>query len=322
MRKTIRHARTSALPAVAAALALSSTHAFAQEAAPQPQPPPTASEPAPVSVDPAPAPETSPATIEKVTPATPVVTSAPEPKATARPKRTATAVKAATPAPRPAPTRAATRPAPAAVPTAVPTAPTPNEAPSLSAVEPIVDTTAAPAQPAAPAKPAGSDNRVAMELGGGALALLALGAGAYALARRRRREDEVMYEETYESETVAGAEPAPMAQAAPAPRRDPIFDEQPAIVTPAPSAFSWGNEQPCDQPSDDGSDRCPGETWVERAYRGPSPANPSVSLRNRLGRAAFFDKREREVAAGTAEPVETDAGLPEAMVEEQERELA
>ena len=51
-------------------------------------------------------------------------------------------------------------------------------------------------------------------------------------------------------------------------------------------------------------------------------ANPSVSLKVRLRRAAFFDKRERDVAAGTAEPVEPDAGLPETMVEEQERELA
>jgi len=88
------------------------------------------------------------------------------------------------------------------------------------------------------------------------------------------------------------------------------------------SAFGWDNARPCDQPSDDGSDRCPGESWVERAHRGPSPANPSASLKHRLSRAAFFDKREREVAAGKAEPVDPDAGLPEAMVEEQERELA
>jgi hypothetical protein len=47
-------------------------------------------------------------------------------------------------------------------------------------------------------------------------------------------------------------------------------------------------------------------------------------LRARLKRAAFFDKRERDVAAGTAAPVDPDAGLPDAMVEEQEaeRELA
>jgi hypothetical protein len=47
-----------------------------------------------------------------------------------------------------------------------------------------------------------------------------------------------------------------------------------------------------------------------------------VSLKNRLRRAAFFDKRERDVAAGVAEPVEMDAGLPDAMADEQERQLA
>jgi hypothetical protein len=153
--------------------------------------------------------------------------------------------------------------------------------------------------------------------GGGALALIALAAAALAMRRRRRRliqeEEAATYDATYDS-----AEPEVAAE--PLPRHDPIFDHQPATV--APSAFTWGEDQPCDQPSDDGSDRCPGESWVERAYRGPSPANPSVSLRNRLSRAAFFDKREREVAAGTAEPVDPDAGLPEAMVDEQEREPA
>ena len=58
------------------------------------------------------------------------------------------------------------------------------------------------------------------------------------------------------------------------------------------------------------------ETHVDRAMRGPTPDNPSLSLKKRLQRAAFFDKREREVAAGEAEPVDPDAGLPEAMTEE------
>ena len=58
------------------------------------------------------------------------------------------------------------------------------------------------------------------------------------------------------------------------------------------------------------------ETHVERAMRGPTPDNPSLSLKKRLKRAAFFDQREREVAAGEAEPVDPDAGLPEAMIEE------
>ena len=58
------------------------------------------------------------------------------------------------------------------------------------------------------------------------------------------------------------------------------------------------------------------ESHVDRAMRGPTPNNPSLSLKKRLKRAAFFDKREREVAAGTAVPVDSDAGLLEAMAED------
>jgi hypothetical protein len=58
------------------------------------------------------------------------------------------------------------------------------------------------------------------------------------------------------------------------------------------------------------------ESHMDRALLGPTPDNPSLSLKTRLKRAAFFDKREREVAEGTAEPVDPEAGLPEAGVEE------
>jgi len=58
------------------------------------------------------------------------------------------------------------------------------------------------------------------------------------------------------------------------------------------------------------------ESHVDRAMAGPTPDNPSLSLKTRLKRAAFFDKREREVADGDAEPVDPAAGLPEAGVEE------
>jgi len=58
------------------------------------------------------------------------------------------------------------------------------------------------------------------------------------------------------------------------------------------------------------------ESHVDRAMLGPTPENPSLSLKKRLKRAAFFDQREREVAAGDAEPVETDAGLPEQLVDD------
>ena len=58
------------------------------------------------------------------------------------------------------------------------------------------------------------------------------------------------------------------------------------------------------------------ESHVDRAMRGPTPDNPSLSLKKRLQRAAFFDKRDREVAAGMAEAVDPEAGLPEAMTED------
>jgi hypothetical protein len=203
-------------------------------------------------------------------------------------------------------------PAAAAAPVA-PAAP----APSQPAVEPIADTSPTPAQPVqtATAKPSGGGtDKTAMEVGGGALALIAIGAGAMALSRRRRDEDEMIYEDSYEPEAkYVVHEPEPMADAA---------LEQPSLIAPALSAFTWGKPDPATQAEDDGSDRRPGETWVERAYRGPSPANPSVSLKTRLRRAAFFDKRERDVAVGVAEPVDPVAGLPDAMAEDQEREAA
>jgi hypothetical protein len=58
------------------------------------------------------------------------------------------------------------------------------------------------------------------------------------------------------------------------------------------------------------------ESHVDRAMLGPTPDNPSLSLKKRLKRAAFFDQRDREVAAGKAIPVDADAGLPEQMVED------
>lgn len=155
------------------------------------------------------------------------------------------------------------------------------------------------------------------ELGSGAILLLALGAGAIAISRsRRRRREETEWEEWAEAEADDPLFDEPMFQQEPA----TTMEHRPA--TSEASAFGWNKAEPCDQPMDDGSDRCPGETWVERAYRGPSPANPSASLKQRLSRAAFFDKRERDVAAGRAKPIEPDAGLPEAMVEEQQREHA
>ncbi len=64
--------------------------------------------------------------------------------------------------------------------------------------------------------------------------------------------------------------------------------------------------------------RGPEESHVDRAMLGPTPDNPSESLKKRLKRATFFDEREREVEAGKAEPVDPNAGLPEQFVEDVE----
>lgn len=336
MRKTTRYARTSALPAIAAALALSSTPVFAQETPAQPTTATTTTTTTPtdpVSAAPAPVLDTiAPATTDTTVTTT---STAPAAKATtvksrhvataAKPAATHTVAQKTVTRTTHVAVPAAATPTPAAAAPAAPAAP----APSQSAVKPIVDTSAAPPPQAqtATAKPSNGPDKTAMEVGGGALALIAVGAGAWALSRRRRDEDEVVYEDAYEPEAdhvahepemAAAAEDASVAEDMP--RHDPV--EEPNIVAPAASAFAWGKPDPATQAEDDGSDRRPGETWVERAYRGPSPANPSVSLKTRLRRAAFFDKRERDVAAGVAEPVDTDAGLPDAMVDEQEREIA
>ena len=186
------------------------------------------------------------------------------------------------------------------------------------APKPIVDLSASPAlreeasvEPAAKpestqAKPAsGPVDEQMLQFGGGALALLALGAGAFALSRRKKREEAERQEDA-------------SAMAAPEPR-DPLFDEPMFKDEPAaPSVFAWGNRPRFGQQRTGRRT----ESWVERAYRGPTPDNPSLSLRTRLKRAAFFDKREREAAAGRAAPVEADAGLPESMTEPvQERQL-
>ena len=188
---------------------------------------------------------------------------------------------------------------------------------SQSAAAPVVDLTAKPAnQPAAAPRPSARADETLPIASGALVALLALGGAAYAVTRRRRRREEALSDEWVDepaTEHEAAIEPEPIPAAQIEPRHDAIVhDEQPEIA--APSAFAWSATQPTQRQEarDPDDDRLPGETWVQRAYRGPSANNPSVSLKNRLGRAAFFDKRERDVAAGLAEPVDADAGLPDA----------
>jgi len=124
-----------------------------------------------------------------------------------------------------------------------------------------------------------------------ALTLVALIAALVALRRRRKERELAEYEAAH---PVESHEPEPAWHTNPAP-----------VET---SAFAWG--QPAKHKM----------TRVERARIGPTPDNPSLSLKKRLKRAAFFDQRDREMAAGNAVPIEAEAGLPQRVVEH-EREL-
>ncbi|MEP7129946.1 MAG: hypothetical protein ABI770_02330 [Sphingomicrobium sp.] len=307
------------MPAIAAAaLALSSTPVFAQETVQPAQP--VAVEPAPATIElPAPAP-TEPAATTDISSTPETSTSAPATTAKRSVQRTAvrtTRVSAAKPTPITARTTARTvaqTALPASAAAVPPVAVAPAPAPAFS--------TATPAPANTPTvKPVDGTDETLPIAAGGALALLALGGTAVALTRRRRREELADEEPTSYDLTDTMVQPQP----------EPIIHEEQSMIV-APSAFAWGsmpqanearaNESSSNESSNGEDDRRPGESWVERAYRGPSSGNPSASLRNRLKRAAFFDKREREAAAGLAEPVDASAGLPDAMVEEQERELA
>lgn len=312
-----------ATSAIAAALAIS-TPGAAQQVQPVPADPAPATTVAPTTTDvlppltdtaPAAAPaagtaSNAPPSTAETKPATTAAKRASTTSSAAANRRAEAQSLARTLAARKAAAARAASPAPAATP--------PVAAPAVAPAT----AEAAPAPKPAPAQPAGGIDERTLELGGGALALLALGAGAAALIRRRRSDDEEVWtgdEAAYHeqpSEEPLELDEKPVVAAAPAvaPRHDPVPDE-PAFIAPPPSAFAWNAAPRHDsaQAADDADDRLPGESWVERAHRGPSPSNPSLSLKKRLKRAAFFDQRERDVAEGRAVPVEADAGLPEAL---------
>ncbi|MGN6589046.1 MAG: hypothetical protein ACTHKE_01990 [Sphingomicrobium sp.] len=295
-----RYKRTSALPAIAAALALSSTPVLAQEVQPVPTDPAPAAQPAPTPD------ATTPATTTNSGPAVqPDV-----PMADTSTAKTATKTKSGTrrPAVKTAPvvhtasrTMTTRTVAPAPAPAARPTiAAVPATAPASTRPAPIVDLNAKPqpTTPAVAAKPAKKKPDPTLPIAGGALAFLALGGAAAAMTRRRSDEEEEWVGDG--PEAVTDEEPVISAPTV-------VHEEQPNIV--APAAFAWdGVERP----------RRDGESHVDRAYRGPTPDNPSLSLRKRLKRAAFMDKRERDAAAGLAAPVDPTAGLPDRMVTEQQ----
>jgi hypothetical protein len=321
-RTNLLHARTRALPAIAAALALSSAQALAQEAAQ-----PVTSAPAPAATDqPAPTTDVAPTTDSGATVPQANDTSAQSTTSAKRTIKHGTHAAAAKPAPTTTKSTRTVSPHAAATPITAAAAAKPATAPAAAPAAPPPQPAASPAANDQP-KPAPAQARVAfakplnlngetLPIAGGALALLVVGGAAAAVGNRRRKRRE---QEWADAQTMA-FEPFEETAAS-----EPVTHEpQPETIAPVAPAFAWGNKPgaltPAGEPIAGVDDRRPGETWVERAYRGPTPNNPSVSLRNRLKRAAFFDKREREAAAGLAAPVNANAGLPGAMAGE--RELA
>ncbi|HEY0326593.1 MAG TPA: hypothetical protein VGC46_11565, partial [Allosphingosinicella sp.] len=149
----------------------------------------------------------------------------------------------------------------------------PIAAPMESAVPPPIPVQ----QVATPAAEASAGDDI-LPIAGAGVGALALVGGAFALSRRRRHRDEVAYEpETVETDHVASVEHEPAPVMPLAARSAPAM----AVVPAAVGASRYGRH-------------------TEAAYRGPTPDNPSLSLKRRLKRAAFFDGRERMAAENGA----------------------
>jgi len=267
--------------ALAAVLALSSTASIAQSADT-----PVAADPAqPVLVTPPPV-STAPVST------TPVITPAPSaaPAASASaPISTAETVDS-TPAPAPAlkapapvahqadraalsspaaqvrPKAAKAAPAPAAAPTVAKVA-KPVPAPVVASIPAVQRVQPAPAAPATQRTAREADDLTPLA-GAAGITVLLLG-GAYALSRRRRQDEQ--------PEMIAAASPASI-DAPIVPAREATHE--PATVAAIPAGFDisrFGRH-------------------TQAAYRGPTPENPSLSLKRRLKRASFFDARERMAA--------------------------
>ena len=268
------------MTAIAAVLALSSTPLAAQDATstdvplvsvPAPEPVAPAADP----LAPAPAAETSateatetPDVVETAPVAKPVAK-----KASAKTERSTrrTAAKAAAPV--------AAAPATAI---AAPEAPAP-------AATPLVE--ARPTTEAAPVEQAQSEPKIdeAIPLAGGAGAVILALAGAGMAIRRRKRSEEEDGELQDEMVLADEATPTP----APEPWNPPVVEP---IVAPIAATRT-------DVPEDFDTERF--GRHVQAAYAGPTPENPSLSLRKRLKLAGELDRRER--MAGMAPKTEAPA---------------
>ncbi|WOF44518.1 hypothetical protein KNJ79_06230 [Sphingopyxis indica] len=278
-----------ATSAIAAFLALSAPAAFAQAAPAQPAPAPASPtiEMSPPVIVPPVAPTTTP-----TVPAPTVTAPAPETPPPATPvlrvpldiepaPETAPAPKAAeAPAPKPAqagrsaPAQREKGPEPASATTTTRSVdePAPVNGPAAAAIaEAAPPPAAVPTVPAtgfaAPPSADVANDSFPWELAGGAAALLLAGGAAFALTRRRR--------------VVAEAEPATAYEAPVTP--------QPAVHRETPVRASLPRSTPAFTAAPHGSMG----RHEAMAMAGPSDDNPFLTLKKRLKRARFQDRRER-----------------------------
>ncbi len=274
-----------ATSAMAAFLVLSTPAAFAQTAPAETTPPAMAPEPVapPVVMVPpvaAPAPQTTqPATtapapvirvpLDVAPPATETTPKVAEPQAEAAPAPRAERQAKAAPAER---TRepAAAPASPATEPAAPATAAASMLAEDSALTPPLAAPVAEPADPVVAQRADAGGDAFPWEIAGGAAALLLAGGAAFALMRRRRT-DGVAEETRYEDGPVA--DPAPEAHRAPVITAPPAKPRSTPAFATAPHG-SMGRHEAL-------------------AMAGPSEDNPFLTLKKRLKRARFYDRRER-----------------------------
>ena len=132
--------------------------------------------------------------------------------------------------------------------------------------------------------------------GAGAIILALAGAGMAVRRRKRREEDELALDrQAYAENTEAAWEPITEEETA-STWSEPAAEPKP-IVAPAAMTTTEVSEH---------FDTSGFGRHVKAAYAGPTPENPSLSLRKRLKIAGELDRREK--AAGNApKPVEAAA---------------
>ena len=259
--------------AIAAVLALSSTSLAAQEV------PSTETTPVEATTT---APEPAVPTADPLAPAA-------EPEATSTPVETTTAAEPeAAPATKPVVKKTAAKTvrsasraaAPAAAPVAAPASEPVAEAAPVPVPITSIEPAPAPATQVEPAKDAELNEALPIAGGAGALILALAGVGM-AVRHKRRREDEEFEHNWIDNEELALTDPVqaePQASWDP-PVRQPVAAAMPAAMEPGEVPESFDT-------SDFGR-------HVRAAYQGPTPENPSLSLRRRLKIAGELDRRER-----------------------------